>query len=114
MSDRCPRVHCGGVLVRGVDGERCLNCGRSPDTHPMSLAEHDAETVVTFVTECCIIGPGEIVTSREMYRAFAQWCRDRGAWPAARHTVGIQLRALGYTKGRVGSGTAVWKGLGLP
>lgn len=34
---RCPRPHCGGVIVIGETGPACLLCGRSPDPPPAPL-----------------------------------------------------------------------------
>jgi hypothetical protein len=36
LTSRCPRPHCGGVLVPDLDGPRCLSCGRA---YPLTAAK---------------------------------------------------------------------------
>jgi putative DNA primase/helicase len=66
----------------------------------------EANDVARFVNECCIVGPRERSSIRELYAAFCTWCADKNIPVISQKalTIRLQSRGLQYAEGHARQG----------
>ncbi|HEY3939123.1 MAG TPA: phage/plasmid primase, P4 family [Bryobacteraceae bacterium] len=74
---------------------------------------HKADTVRTFVQECCrISGPADVVQSSVLFARYQQWCTSEGETPCSTKMFKARLLEQNLTHRRVKKGS-VWAGIKL-
>jgi putative DNA primase/helicase len=111
------------ILQWAIDG--CLKWLDEGLTRPAVVAERteryrqEEDPVGTFIEECCVIDPEAEVSRQDLYRAWLQWCHQRGEQPGTlkmlKRRFAVKETAIGFTDVRLsGHGRPVgYKGLGL-
>ena len=66
-----------------------------------------------FIEECCLVGPGQSATARDLYIAYLRWCDDNDHQPLRQRDFGMTLTQLGYRRQRRARGRHWWTGIGL-
>jgi putative DNA primase/helicase len=69
------------------------------------------DIVAEFIAEICIVRDGATVRSKELFAAYADWCKTAGERPMNRTRFGTSLAAAGFVKRK--SGDIWWDGLEL-
>ena len=107
-----------GILAWAVRG--CLEWQRGglgvPKVVEDATAAYRAEqdVLADFLTECCILDPQASVTSKQLYKAYGEWCEQGGERPISKTAFGIRLTERGFTQDRCGKDRArSWLGLRL-
>lgn len=76
----------------------------------------EMNTLQAFIDDCCIIEGNAVVTSKELYQAYVEWCLANGEKSESQKMFGMRLKGLKYniTLGRMGGGKGnMWKGIGI-
>lgn len=108
----------GGILVWAVKG--CLEwqkCGLGmPEEVSKATNEYknEMDIINDFITERCDLDLDLVVSTKDIYEAFKEWCEKNGDRALAKRTLTTRLREKGYKPVRVGRvGARGWKGLAL-
>jgi putative DNA primase/helicase len=56
----------------------------------------EMDVIAQFIAECCELGEGLMVTSHDLYQAFAEWCNNSGEQPVSKKLLNLRLREIGY------------------
>jgi P4 family phage/plasmid primase-like protien len=108
-----------GVFNRALSGlERLMTnraftaCASSADIARQWRRE--ADQAAQFVDECCTLGPGQRVSSNELYRRYRSWALEAGIGRLLnRNNFALRLKRLGLETGRGTGGTRMIEGIGL-
>ncbi len=69
--------------------------------------------VARFIAQQCDLGRQNLITAKELYAGFQQWCRERGQDDVSQRSFGMQLTAIGLQRRRRGRGKHWWQGISL-
>jgi putative DNA primase/helicase len=65
-----------------------------------------------FIKECCVQDPALSVKSRELFRAYQEWCEENNERACSERFLSLRLKELGIEKIRK-SEARFWNGIGL-
>ena len=66
-----------------------------------------------FFEECCVIDKMAETPSKDLYKAYTDWCGRTGEKPRTQRWLGLGLAERGFNKGRGTQGRVHWDGIGL-
>lgn len=105
-----------GVLNWALEGLRSYQGDgfQTPDAVTNATAGYRSESdqIGAFIEDCCIVTPGAVVTAKELYANYAEWCTDSGERPVSNRSFGLRLQERGLEQARTGSARK-WRGIGL-
>ena len=105
-----------GILAWAVKG--CLEWQREglkpPKEVQAAVSEYRTEMDVigAFLAECCVEMEHCRVAARDIYRAYAEWCKSGGEHPVNQRRFGLALTERGFEKDKTREGI-VYRGIGL-
>lgn len=109
-----------GILHWAIEG--ALAWQREGLGEPAAVAaateeyRHEMDHLGRFIEDCCVVGPTEEVTARELYARFRMWAEEQGiSRPWSQGTLGKRLgEREGIESKRVGHDkVTTWLGIGL-
>ena len=105
-----------GILTWAVEG--CLAWQRDGLGEPPSIRSatsayrEEMDLVAQFIEERCTEEPGAEARGGELYKAFKEWCEERGEKPERANEFAADLLQRGYAKNRATRGV-VYRGIRL-
>lgn len=110
------RAEMPGILAWAVRG--CLSWQRNGLSTPEEVvaatesyrAEQDA--LAAFLADCCVVAPGLEVATKDLLKAYKEWCEASGEEPLSATAFGKRLSERGFPSGRAHGGR-VRRGLAL-
>ncbi len=66
-----------------------------------------------FLEECCLISKMAETLSKDLYKAYTDWCERSGEKPVSQRWLGLRFSERGFVKGYDGKGLVNWNGIGL-
>lgn len=66
----------------------------------VEVLRQDSDSIHAFVTKCCVIEPGAMVTKSQLYQAYTEFCIKSGRESHKKHGFMRNMRALGLEEGR--------------
>jgi putative DNA primase/helicase len=106
-----------GILAWAVKG--CLDWQKKGLGSPQAIVKATAEyrnemdIVCDFLTECCETGQNFTVLTRDLYKAYKEWCESNGDTLLKKNAFGSSLGEKGFVPRRFGKGLRGWEGLML-
>lgn len=106
-----------GILAWALRG--CLqwqaNGLGSPQKVQKATADYrnEMDVISDFITECCDTDPAHTVTSKDVYKAYREWCEASGESLMKKNAFGCSLGEKGFVPRRFGKGLRGWEGLRL-
>jgi P4 family phage/plasmid primase-like protien len=104
-----------GILRWAVEG--CLEWRRDGLQEPTKVTEAtqsyraDMDVLAQFIAEECVEGGNLTAKATPLFRAYQNWCRDKGEESLTQRKFGDRLKERGYENEK--RGTYFWKGIGL-
>ena len=106
-----------GILAWAIKG--CLDWQKkglgSPPEVVKATADYrnEMDIVCDFLTECCETGQDFTVLTRDLYKAYKDWCEANGDSLLKKNAFGSSLGEKGFVPRRFGKGLRGWEGLKL-
>jgi putative DNA primase/helicase len=107
-----------GILNWALKG--CLDWRKHGLGIPAEVTEatdeyrQEMDLLSNFIGECCIEGPGERVSSSDLYRVYSKWCEENGEFQLKQASFGRKLREKGFSSNLFSKKRVrYWEGLGL-
>jgi putative DNA primase/helicase len=106
-----------GILAWAVKG--CLDwqkhgLGLPPEVEKATAEyRNEMDIVCDFLTECCEKGHAYKVLTKDLYKAYKDWCEINGDSLLSKKAFGIALSDKGFTPNRLSKGLRGWEGLKL-
>lgn len=114
-----------GILKWAIDG--CLKWQTEGLKDPSTVSDATGtyrtqmDTIGHFLDDCCEIGdplmPGFVVSAKDLYQAYKQWCMDAGERPDSQRALGLKLKDRGLQNETITSGPSKgrteWLGIKL-
>jgi putative DNA primase/helicase len=91
------------ILTWAIEGALLCSTGLTEPTcvTAASLAfQEDQDTIASFLETCCTQNPGDSVSARELYQAYAFYTRSQGQTPLSEHKFSPLLLARNITRTR--------------
>jgi putative DNA primase/helicase len=89
---------------------------RTPDEIKEATAEYKSsmDVVAEFIEGCCVESHREKITTKELYKAYKDWCDVSGEKPVNKNTFGRRLTERGYKSIKIGhKNERGWLGIAL-
>jgi putative DNA primase/helicase len=102
-------------LVRGCLDWQRRELGEPPIvTQATEAYRAESDTVGSFISDCCVIGPNESVSSRKLLDKYENWAAENGVEKMSRRIVSRRLESRGFKRAREGhERNRVFSGIGL-
>lgn len=111
---------CGSIILRWiVEGAKSFYSAGCKLIKPQAVLDatrqylQEEDAVQNFIDECCEVGADYTVRGGDLYRAFAHWCEQNGAWERSQTLFGRVLSAKGYDAVVLPGGLRVRRGMRL-
>lgn len=108
------RAELPGILAWAVRG--CLEWQRTGLTNPEAISaatkeyREEMDTLAGFIADCCSLDDGEECSSKELYRAYTEWCDHSGERAISKKALGTRLKERGFVPERIGAGNSRERG----
>src|SRR5690606_29043949 len=93
-----------GILQWAFEGWRKYQAGGFVTPESVTAATSDyrsaSDQVGAFLEECCNVAPGFTSKASDLYRAYAEWCKDAGEHPRTQREFGMRLSERGFERSR--------------
>ena len=105
-----------GILQWALAGWRAYQAGGFVTPESVTAATSDyrsaSDQVGVFLEDCCTVAPGFTAKASDLYRAYADWCKEAGEHPRTQREFGMRLAERGFERAR-SSGTHTWRGVSI-
>jgi P4 family phage/plasmid primase-like protien len=106
-----------GILAWLVEG--CLEWGQhglmAPDAVLTATRDYrdEMDTLGDFFDAMCVIGKTVMVTAKQIYESYDDWCEAEGEKPISKKLFGMKLAERGFDSFRGNRGVRTWTGIGI-
>jgi len=108
------RAELSGIFQWAFEGWQKYQLGGfvTPEAVRVATSEYRSasDQVGAFLEECCSVAPGFHAPAGDLYRAYADWCKEAGEPSRNQRDFGMRLSERGFERFRTGKGHH-WRGI---